>query len=67
MLVFGFAAGGQSGVLVEFSSPSFYFRSCGDLSDEEMDRVCQFLHNRVQEQERTHLYQLTTCFKAFKR
>ncbi|XP_053190225.1 ATP-dependent DNA helicase Q4 [Scomber japonicus] len=59
-------AGGRSGVLVEFSSPSFYFRSYGDLSDDEMDRVCQFLHNRVQEQERTQLYQLTTCFKSFK-
>uniref|UniRef100_A0A3P8S7E1 DNA 3'-5' helicase n=1 Tax=Amphiprion percula TaxID=161767 RepID=A0A3P8S7E1_AMPPE len=58
--------GGRSGVLVEFSSPSFYFRSYGDLSDEEMDRVCQFLHNRVQDQERTQLYQLTACFKAFK-
>ncbi|XP_041823311.1 ATP-dependent DNA helicase Q4 isoform X2 [Melanotaenia boesemani] len=59
-------AGGRSGVLVEFSSPSFYFRSYGDLSDEEMDRVCQFLHNRVQAQERAQLYQLTSCFKAFK-
>ncbi|XP_039978354.1 ATP-dependent DNA helicase Q4 isoform X2 [Xiphias gladius] len=59
-------AGGRSGVLVEFSSPSFYFRSYGDLSDEEMDRICQFLHNRVLDQERTQLYQLTACFKAFK-
>uniref|UniRef100_A0A672J2V2 DNA 3'-5' helicase n=1 Tax=Salarias fasciatus TaxID=181472 RepID=A0A672J2V2_SALFA len=58
--------GGRSGVLVEFSSLSFYFRSFGDLSDDEMDRVCQFLHNRVQNQERTQLYQLTACFKAFK-
>ncbi|XP_034016922.1 ATP-dependent DNA helicase Q4 isoform X2 [Thalassophryne amazonica] len=58
--------GGRSGVHVEFSSPSFYFRSHGDLSDEEMDRVCRFLHNRVQEQERTQLYQLTACFKSFK-
>nr|XP_033492417.1 ATP-dependent DNA helicase Q4 isoform X1 [Epinephelus lanceolatus] len=58
--------GGRSGVHVEFSSISFYFRSFGDLSDEEMDRVCQFLHNRVQNQERTQLYQLTACFKAFK-
>lgn len=61
------AAGGRSGIHVEFSSLSFYFRSCGDLSDEEMDRVCQFLHNRVQNQERTQLYQLTACFTAFRR
>ncbi|KAM4550259.1 ATP-dependent DNA helicase Q4 [Fundulus diaphanus] len=58
--------GGRSGILVEFSSLSFYFRSYGDLSDEEMDRVCQFLHKRVQDQERMLLYQLTACFKAFK-
>lgn len=61
------SGGGRSGVLVEFSSLSFYFRSYGDLSDEELDRVCQFLHNRVQKQEKTQLYQLTACFKAFKR
>lgn len=61
------SAGGRSGVHVEFSSISFYFRSYGDLSDEEMDRVCQFLHNRVQSQEKTQLYQLTASFKAFKR
>ncbi|XP_078146674.1 ATP-dependent DNA helicase Q4 [Centroberyx gerrardi] len=59
-------AGGRSGVHAEFSSPSFYFHSYGDLNDEEMDRVCQFLHKRVQEQEGTQLYQLTACFKAFR-
>ncbi|XP_034401343.1 ATP-dependent DNA helicase Q4 [Cyclopterus lumpus] len=60
------SVGGRSGVHVELSSLSFYFRSYGDLSDEEMDKVCRFLHNRVQNQERTQLYQLTACFKAFK-
>ncbi|XP_068603107.1 ATP-dependent DNA helicase Q4 [Brachionichthys hirsutus] len=60
------AAGGRSGVHVEFSALSFHFRSYGDLSDDEMDRVCQFLHDRVQDRERTQLYQLTSCFKAFK-
>ncbi|XP_077955551.1 ATP-dependent DNA helicase Q4 isoform X1 [Gasterosteus aculeatus] len=60
------SVGGRSGVHVEMSSLSFYFRSFGDLSDKEMDRVCQFLHNRVLNQERTQLYQLTACFKAFR-
>ncbi|XP_024130720.1 ATP-dependent DNA helicase Q4 isoform X4 [Oryzias melastigma] len=59
-------AGGRSGVLVEFSAISFYFRSYGDLSPEEMDVLCHFLHGRVQEQERTRLQQLTACFKAFR-
>lgn len=61
------AAGGRSGVHVEFSSLSFRLRSCGDLSHQELDRVCHFLHQRVQNQERTRLYQLSACFKAFKR
>ncbi|KAK5883538.1 hypothetical protein CesoFtcFv8_019856 [Champsocephalus esox] len=60
------SVGGRSGVSVELSSISFYFRSFGDLSDEEMDRVCQFLYNRVQNQEKTQIYQLTSSFKAFK-
>lgn len=60
------SVGGRSGVMVEFSAPSFYFRSYGDLGDEEMDQVCHFLHSRVQSQEQTQLYQLTSCFKAFK-
>ncbi|KAL0961923.1 hypothetical protein UPYG_G00333410 [Umbra pygmaea] len=54
------------GVLVEFSNLSFYFRSYGDLTPDEMDRVCQFLHGRVVAQEKTQLYQLKTCFKAFR-
>ncbi|KAM6972986.1 ATP-dependent DNA helicase Q4 [Aplochiton taeniatus] len=56
---------GRSGILVEFSSLSFYLRSYGDLSPEEMDRVCDFLHRRVKAQENTQLYQLSACFKAF--
>ncbi|XP_030203945.1 ATP-dependent DNA helicase Q4 isoform X2 [Gadus morhua] len=58
-------SGGRSGIVVEFSSISFYFRSYGDLDDEEMDRVCEFLHRRVLSQEKTKLYQLSACFKAF--
>uniref|UniRef100_A0A8C7G8S0 DNA 3'-5' helicase n=1 Tax=Oncorhynchus kisutch TaxID=8019 RepID=A0A8C7G8S0_ONCKI len=54
------------GVLVEFSNLSFYFRSYGDLTPDEMDRVCEFLHGRVVAQERTKLYQLKACFKAFR-
>ncbi|XP_057683212.1 ATP-dependent DNA helicase Q4 isoform X2 [Corythoichthys intestinalis] len=59
-------SGGRSGIHVEFSSLSFYFRSYGDLNDEELDKVCRFLHQRVQDRERSQLYQLSACFKAFK-
>ncbi|XP_033755742.1 ATP-dependent DNA helicase Q4-like [Pecten maximus] len=48
----------RSGVLVEFSDLAFHFRSPGDLEDEEMDDVLQFLHDRVQTQEKTELQQL---------
>uniref|UniRef100_A0A4W5N022 Uncharacterized protein n=1 Tax=Hucho hucho TaxID=62062 RepID=A0A4W5N022_9TELE len=49
-----------------FSNLSFYFRSYGDLTPDEMDRVCEFLHGRVVAQESTELYQLKYCFKAFR-
>lgn len=58
---------GRSGIHVEFSALSFYFRSYGDLTTDELDAVCAFLHGRVMAQERTQLYQLKTCFKAFRR
>lgn len=57
---------GRSGVHVEFSALSFYFRSYGDLTPDELDAVGAFLHGRVMAQERTQLYQLKTCFKAFR-
>lgn len=52
---------------MEFSALSFYFRSYGDLSPQELDRVCQFLHRRVQNQEKARLFQLAASFQAFKR
>ncbi|XP_030644288.1 ATP-dependent DNA helicase Q4 [Chanos chanos] len=61
-----FGGTGRSGILVEFSALSFYFRSYGDLTAEEMDEVCGFLHGRVVAQERTQLYQLRACFTAFR-
>lgn len=57
---------GRSGVHVEFSALSFYFRSYGDLTADELDAVCAFLHGRVKTQENTQLYQLKTCFRAFR-
>ncbi|CAM4495464.1 unnamed protein product [Caretta caretta] len=56
---------GKSGVLVEFSDLSFHLRSYGDLTDQEMDSVCNFLHHRVTTRETTTLCQLQACFRAF--
>ncbi|XP_066571902.1 ATP-dependent DNA helicase Q4 isoform X2 [Amia ocellicauda] len=61
----GYRGTGKSGVLVEFSDLSFHFRSYGDLTPDELDGVCEFLHQRVLAQERTQLYQLKACFNAF--
>ncbi|XP_075560904.1 LOW QUALITY PROTEIN: ATP-dependent DNA helicase Q4 [Pelecanus crispus] len=58
--------GGKSGVLVEFGDLSFHLRAYGDLTDQELDSVCDFLHRRVVAREKTALGQLRTCFQAFR-
>ncbi|KAL5020858.1 hypothetical protein ScPMuIL_000013 [Solemya velum] len=54
----------KSGVMVEFSDLAYHFRSPGDLDVEELDDVLQFLHDRVQKQERTELSQLMFLCKS---
>ncbi|XP_074841678.1 ATP-dependent DNA helicase Q4 [Carettochelys insculpta] len=56
---------GRSGVLVEFSDLAFHLRSYGDLTAQELDSVCSFLHRRVTARETAALYQLRACFRAF--
>ncbi|XP_060074554.1 ATP-dependent DNA helicase Q4-like [Ylistrum balloti] len=56
----------KSGVLVEFSNLAFHFRSPGDLDDDELDDVLQFLHNRVQTQEKTELQQLRYLYNTLR-
>ncbi|XP_014811592.1 PREDICTED: ATP-dependent DNA helicase Q4 [Calidris pugnax] len=56
---------GKSGVLVEFADLSFHLRAYGDLSDQELDTVCDFLYQRVVAREKTALGQLRACFRAF--
>ena len=53
-------------MLVEFSDLAFHFRSPGDLTDEEIDDVMQFLHTRVQNQEKEELQQLHYLYNSFK-
>ncbi|XP_035422308.1 ATP-dependent DNA helicase Q4 [Cygnus atratus] len=62
----GGRAGAGSGVLVEFAELSFHLRAYGDLSEQELDSVCDFLHRRVVARERAALGQLRACFRAFK-
>ncbi|XP_050796528.1 ATP-dependent DNA helicase Q4 isoform X3 [Gopherus flavomarginatus] len=56
---------GKSGILVEFGNLSFHLRSYGDLTDREIDSVCNFLHHRVTARETATLCQLQACFRAF--
>ncbi|KAK0048213.1 ATP-dependent DNA helicase Q4, partial [Biomphalaria pfeifferi] len=56
----------KSGVLVELSDLAFHFRSRGDLSDQEMDEVTEFLSARSQRQERLELRQLDMLSEALK-
>uniref|UniRef100_A0A670I6I2 DNA 3'-5' helicase n=1 Tax=Podarcis muralis TaxID=64176 RepID=A0A670I6I2_PODMU len=55
----------KSGILVEFGQFAFHLRSYGDLTDEELDSVCDFLHQRVTGREKAALSQLQACFQAF--
>uniref|UniRef100_A0A670ZRG5 DNA 3'-5' helicase n=1 Tax=Pseudonaja textilis TaxID=8673 RepID=A0A670ZRG5_PSETE len=52
-------------ILVEFRELSFHLRSYGDLSEDELDGVCDFLHQRVTSREKAALQQLQVCFQAF--
>nr|XP_006822217.1 PREDICTED: ATP-dependent DNA helicase Q4-like [Saccoglossus kowalevskii] len=62
--VSGRPIGGKSGVFVEFSDISFHFRSPGDLTDDELDGVCDFLAGRVKSQEKAELYQLQCVYDS---
>ncbi|XP_015426854.1 PREDICTED: ATP-dependent DNA helicase Q4 [Myotis davidii] len=54
-----------TGVLVEFSELAFYLHSPGDLTAQEKDQICGFLHDRVQAREREALACLRLMFRAF--
>nr|KAF6276944.1 RecQ like helicase 4 [Pipistrellus kuhlii] len=54
-----------TGVLVEFSELAFYLHSPGDLTAQEKDQICGFLHDRVQAREREALAHLRLMFQAF--
>ncbi|XP_062900702.1 LOW QUALITY PROTEIN: ATP-dependent DNA helicase Q4 [Mobula hypostoma] len=61
----GIPGTGKSGVLVEFSDLAFHFRSYGDLNHQELDGICEFLHQRVLSHEKSALLSLKASFKSF--
>lgn len=56
-----------TGVLVEFRETAFHLHSLGDLTPQEMDQICDFLHGRVQAREQEALTRLHHTFRAFHR
>ncbi|KAB1253817.1 ATP-dependent DNA helicase Q4 [Camelus dromedarius] len=53
------------GVLVEFRELAFHLYSPGDLTAQEKDEICDFLHGRVQAREPDALASLHRTFWAF--
>ncbi|XP_033107738.1 ATP-dependent DNA helicase Q4-like [Anneissia japonica] len=54
----------KTGIMVELSDLGFHFRSPGDLTDEELDGVVDFLYSKVKAQEKRELFQLKSLFQA---
>lgn len=54
----GAAGAKKTGVIVSFTDLAFHVRSCGDVSDSELDDLLDYLHGRVTRQERAELAQL---------
>eukprot|EP00058_Branchiostoma_floridae_P014375 XP_002599863.1 hypothetical protein BRAFLDRAFT_127645 [Branchiostoma floridae] len=54
----------RTGLLAEFTDVSFLLRAPGDLTDDQLDEVSDFLYGRVESQERTELRQLKAVFQA---
>lgn len=54
----------RSTISVQFNELGFRVRAPGDLSDEELDKSLDLLHQRVASQEKTELLQLQATFEA---
>ncbi|XP_078609294.1 ATP-dependent DNA helicase Q4-like [Branchiostoma floridae x Branchiostoma japonicum] len=54
----------RTGLLAEFTDVSFLLRAPGDLTDDQLEEVSDFLYGRVESQERTELRQLKAVFQA---
>eukprot|EP00057_Strongylocentrotus_purpuratus_P022505 XP_011676979.1 PREDICTED: ATP-dependent DNA helicase Q4-like [Strongylocentrotus purpuratus] len=54
----------RTGVMVEFSELAFSFHCRGNLSDEELDGVVDFLHGRVMNLEKRELGQLDAIYST---
>lgn len=66
LLQWNFDSGGpkRTGVMVEFSDLAYHFRTPGDFSTEELDDILQFLHERVQRQEKSEIHNLSRLNQA---
>ncbi|XP_006830951.1 PREDICTED: ATP-dependent DNA helicase Q4 [Chrysochloris asiatica] len=55
----------STGVRVEFGELAFHLRCPRDLTTEEKDQLCEFLHGRIQTREREALVRLRRTFQTF--
>ncbi|KAG1655794.1 ATP-dependent DNA helicase Q4 [Nymphon striatum] len=58
------SAAQKSGVLVEFSDLAFHVNAVGNLCDDELDEILDFLYNCMLMQEKCELYQLNEIYNA---
>ncbi|XP_060604089.1 ATP-dependent DNA helicase Q4-like [Ruditapes philippinarum] len=68
LLQWNFDLGGpkRTGVMIEFSDLAYHFRTPGDFTTEELDSILQFMHERVQRQEKTEIRNLSNLYQALK-
>ena len=57
----------RTGTIVEFSDLAYHFRTPGDFDNEQLDDILQFLHTRVQKQEKSEVCNLSRMHQALKR
>ncbi|XP_045192519.2 ATP-dependent DNA helicase Q4-like isoform X3 [Mercenaria mercenaria] len=68
LLQWSFDSGGpkRTGIMVEFSDLAYHFRTPGDFTTEELDDILQFLHERIQRQEKSEIRNLSCLYQALK-
>ena len=57
---------GKSGILIEFDNPSLHVVSPGDLTNDEIDIICEQLFRHIQMQEKTKLLQLDALYNVLR-
>ncbi|XP_035226422.1 ATP-dependent DNA helicase Q4-like isoform X2 [Stegodyphus dumicola] len=57
----------KTGVLVEFSGLAFHIRAPGNLTEEELDSILDFLYQKVTYREKREMHNLKSLFSLFEK